>query len=255
MPKARPVSSFAELHDRLSELAGLEFRDQWIFRGHVDASWKLVPKAGRDPYRGKDRDLFERWKRSAVEHIPSVGRSDWDWLAIAQHHGLVTRLLDWTTNPLNAAYFAVREQGQGPAVIYAARFGLAFSESVHRDPANTDPMNVEDTAIYRPSSVVPRITRQGGLFTIHNPPQKGLEELRADIVTLKKIEIEEGYRVQLRADLAFYGVTSDSLFPDLDGLSEYLNWSLESEAKLASGPRSTSTRSSAQCPPRRRPRS
>src|SRR5262249_39321139 len=111
------VARFAELHERLSR-----FGEGWIFRGHADANWELKPKAGRPPFLGREKELFDAWKRRAIEHLPSHVTSIWDLLAIAQHHGLATRLLDWTTNLLNAAYFAVREHRPGPAVIHAARF-------------------------------------------------------------------------------------------------------------------------------------
>jgi hypothetical protein len=149
----------------------------------------------------------------------------WDWLAIAQHRGLATRLLDWTTNPLNAAYFAVRDPAPGPAVIHAAKFESRFAASVHEK--QSDPMSCDGIAIYRPSGVVSRITRQGGLFTIHNPPERSLLDLWPDMVVLKRIEIDERYRPQLLSELAFYGVSSASLFPDLDGLSHFLNWTVE----------------------------
>lgn len=151
----RPATSFADLHDRLSS-----YRGGWIFRGHSDPAWRLVPKGGRPPFLGRDKELFESWKRRALEYLTMRPNSDWDWLAIAQHHGLATRLLDWTTNPLNAAYFAVRNPRPGPAVIHAARFEHRFSDSA--DLANADPMTAPGILIYRPSGVVPRITRQGG---------------------------------------------------------------------------------------------
>ncbi len=218
---AGAVARFAELHDRLSR-----FSETWIFRGHADVNWELKPKAGRPPFLGREATLFDSWKRLAIEHLPSHGISDWDWLAIAQHHGLATRLLDWTTNPLNAAYFAVREQRPGPAVIHAAKFGASFGSSVFSDFKG--PLEYSGVTIFRPRGVVPRIVRQGGLFTIHGPPERSLESLsRDEIVSLDRILIAESYRPILRSELARYGIHSAALFPDLDGLSSYLNWKVE----------------------------
>ena len=219
---AGAVASFAALHARLSR-----FGKEWIFRGHADSGWELVPKAGRKPYTGHEQALFGSWKRRAIEHLGSNLISDWDWLAIAQHHGLATRLLDWTLNPLNAAYFAVRESRVGPAVVHAAKFDAPFESSA--DSLYDEPLKCNSVAIFRPRGVVPRIVRQGGLFTVHGPPERSLESVASDrIVTLRQIVIAESYRSKLLAELARYGIHSASLFPDLDGLSKYLNWTIES---------------------------
>ncbi len=223
MAKARGrktlVSAFAELEKRLWAL-----RDGWIFRGHADESWRLVPKGGRPPYVGQDANLFKAWKRRAIEHIPAAELSQWDWLSIAQHHGLATRLLDWTTNPLNAAFFAVCESRSGPAVIHAARFEPSYREP---PPGIVDPLGFVGITIFTPRQVAPRITRQGGLFTIHNPPDSALETAPSSIVALESIYINESFRAELLSELDFFGVNRASLFPDLDGLSSFLNWTAE----------------------------
>jgi hypothetical protein len=216
------VTSFGALHNRLSS-----YREGWIFRGHADASWKLVPKAGRKPYSGHEAALFERWKRRAVEHMTSRAATDWDLLAIAQHHGLATRLLDWTTNPLNAAFFSVQESRPGPAIIHAARFGPLVKDSAD-EGSNPKPLSHNGVAIFRPRGVVPRIVRQDGLFTVHGPPETALDSSDPKMVTLHRIEIAESYRAKLLEELACYGVHAASLFADLDGLSRYLNWTVES---------------------------
>jgi hypothetical protein len=89
-------------------------------------------------------------------------------------------------------------------------------------------MKCDAILIFRPRGVVPRITRQGGLFTIHGPPTTSLDDLPPEIVARDQIIIRPRYRAKLLADLAFYGISSASLFPDLDGLSRFLNWSVDS---------------------------
>jgi hypothetical protein len=82
-------------------------------------------------------------------------------------------------------------------------------------------------ALY-PSGVVPRITRQGGVFSIHSDPKLPLEKSSECLKGLRKLVIAEGYRKTLLAQLAFFGVHAASLFPDLDGLSAHTNWGVES---------------------------
>ena len=115
----------------------------------------------------------------------------------------------------------------GHAVIHAAKFEEPFTKSA--ETVSKEPLAFGSVGIFRPRGVVPRIVRQGGLFTVHGPPELSLEKLtRNRIVTLKQIVIAESYRSTLLVELARYGINSASLFPDLDGLSLYLNWSVES---------------------------
>jgi hypothetical protein len=215
------VTNFASLHKVLCQFR----KDKhWIFRGHSDRRWKLLPKAGRKPFSSfDDRLVFESWKRRAIEHLRTAPSSDWDWLAIAQHHGLATRLLDWTTNPLNAAYFAVRDAGMIDAAVYAARFkSRVIPETIH-------PMEFFAVAIYWPSGVVPRIARQAGLFTVHGKPNIPLEECTEGVSALTEIVIPKKARNTLLRELSYYGINAATLFPDLDGLSSFLNWTMESK--------------------------
>lgn len=217
------VNSFYDLHEFLS---GLRSDKRWVFRGHSDPSWKLLPKAGRAPFVGIDeKSVFEAWKRAAIEHVKIKPESDWEWLAIAQHHGLATRLLDWTSNPLNACYFATYGSSSTDVVVYAAY----FEKTVIDDKSIIkDPFELKRLALFRPQRVVPRITRQGGLFSISSDPNSAIEADTQGILGLKKIIIAHDYKDTLLSELSYYGINSASLFPDLDGISNFLNWTIES---------------------------
>lgn len=212
------IKSFAELHDAL-----MRYRpdSRWVFRGQGNTDWKLIPKAGRSPFCNLDDwTIFESWKRRAVEFLDRVPSNDLDFLAIAQHYGLATRLLDWSFNPLAAAFFAVLEETEIDAVIYA------FFRQKHITGDSPDYSNATNNVVFKfkPYGVSRRITNQGGIFTVHNPATFNLETALESMDQLEKIIVDKSYRRQLSFDLSYYGINLMNLFPDLEGLSQHCNW-------------------------------
>ncbi|AFZ68093.1 FRG domain-containing protein [Deinococcus peraridilitoris] len=108
------VASWTELHeavyrqswnDRLSR-----FRSPYAFRGVSDLHYSLVPslsRLGGDP-RELERHLLRAFRRYAYRDVVERD-SYWYWLATGQHHGLPTRLLDWSYSPLVAMHFATAD--------------------------------------------------------------------------------------------------------------------------------------------------
>ncbi|WP_417071166.1 FRG domain-containing protein [Niveibacterium terrae] len=216
------VKTFADLHSAVQKYKADK---QWLFRGHSDAKWELRPKSGRPPYRDVDDSVvFNSWKRQAIEHVTTRPQNDWEWLAIAQHHGLATRLLDWTTNPLIAAYFALREDKDSDSKIFAAKFRFVVPTK-----AKSNPTEYPHIAIFRPHRIEPRITRQGGMFSIHPNPSSALTEATDDLLEIQTLLIPKASRPELRSQLSYYGFNDATMFPDLDGLSSFINWTIETK--------------------------
>ena len=104
--RPRKLASYLQILDSI----GID--DSTCYRGQAD-DWPIVPKIARIVPRGNlnsDEDqMLQTFKRQMPQFVDNVPDNDWDILAIAQHHGLATRLLDWSHNPLAALWFAVRE--------------------------------------------------------------------------------------------------------------------------------------------------
>ena len=209
----------------LAALAALCTRGRWIFRGERLTDEPLRPKAGRvgrqkgaarkKPYRPSDeRRALEDYKRQARPHIGHTPSSDLEWLAIAQHHGMSTRLLDWTESLLVAAYFATKEAGTATGIIYAVQGLRSLSKKEAKGP-----FRISRPGIYEPPHITSRIPAQSSVFTVHPNPTIEFKPRG-----LHKWIIPPSTCGEIKRVLDACAVNESSLFPDLDGLSRYVGW-------------------------------
>ena len=206
----------------------MEPRDaRLIFRGVNDSRYKLIAKVGRIFSDMEKSDRFE-WERRifwsfrnrAVPHLGSwKPTNDWEWLALAQHHGLPTRLLDWTRNPVVALYFACCEKDDldGLVTIFYPNRANAFK---YIDD-NKEPFDIEGLVKYTPPHLSPRITAQDGLFLLSSDPWVPME-----MENLKGVIIPSQCKKEVRRSLYLSGISSVRLFPDLDGLASDIEYSI-----------------------------
>ena len=211
------IHSFGELHEIIDRY---ETRIM-IYRGVKSVKYDLVPKIGRisppspDEDRGEnEQEIIRTWKERSLPYLTSVPQTDWDWLALGQHHSLPTRLLDWTSNPLVACYFAVEEKSDSDSMIYA--YDTRWFISVKDNP---DPFDYKRVGKFIPRHITARITAQSGLFTIHPNPYVPFTSDKID-----RIIIPNDIRFTLKKNLNRYGINRVSLFPGLDGLARHIQW-------------------------------
>lgn len=199
----------------------------WWFRGQADAAWRLMPKAGRPPYRlPQDRYLgrFRAWSRVAIAYQSDLPDNDWERLAIAQHFGLATCLLDWTYNPLVALYFCCCELPDRDGAVYCYEpDSFVKEEALPLD----DELNCCGTG-FIPRSVSSRILNQRAVFTVHHPPNQelriGCSSFAKDHPNLAKLVVPSSMKTEILQILDAYGINHVGLFPDLQGLSSHINW-------------------------------
>lgn len=244
-----------------------------IYRGQENHR-DLLPKIARDDYKTddilkKEGDIIRDFQRRSYPYLdfdPKHKNKQWDLLALAQHHGLPTRLLDWTENPLIALWFALRKKKENKKNAeendpnrYVWAFIVKEENLVTEDdmentldeptllnqpPANNlglkavvikktpfTPFNQPTTKVFRPNHVTKRITAQNGWFTIHkfvNEEKKFIplnknKDIMGALAKLS-ISIPENQRNEILIRLDKLGINDFSLFPDLKGLCNYLEW-------------------------------
>ena len=203
----------------LEAILPLSTSDTVLFRGHRDERWLLTPKLGRTRHRTTNRlevekRLVNSFRAQCVPHVQRQPGNDWDLLALAQHHGLYTRLLDWTQNPLAALWFTVRDPPDIDADGDVCVFVPEPDDFVQKQDAS--PFEIKRTVFFQPTHLSPRIVAQQGWFSVHSYTATGskfstLENLKRYRDRIHKVSIPRPAFVELRSELDRVGVNDATL--------------------------------------------
>lgn len=208
----------------------------YLFRGQADSS-PIIPKIGRFAYnydRVREQTLFSAFERAARPFLRG-SLSAFELLALAQHHGAPTRLVDWSTSPMVAAWFAVSSYPEKQdAQIYALdimRSDLDWIDTKTGDTANgqkvDDPLKVsKGVFLIETAQVSNRITTQKGIFSLHGDPQAALSVPKVDT-----LEIPADLRDDFQSRLMDLGIDASHIYPD--GLCKSLEWRLKAGKSLS----------------------
>ncbi|MFC4819197.1 FRG domain-containing protein [Dokdonella ginsengisoli] len=223
------MRSITSANDFLAYIGGLTSNSHGVFRGVSRyPDYKLIPTLGRmAEYKSRDPEareeleagMLERFRKIAIQFEPSIPENRWDLLSVAQHHGLPTRLLDWTTNPLVAIYFACESALDADGALYAFQIKRFNAPPI-------DPFSIEAGLVLELSYNSRRVAAQAGVFTVHANPcdELRLGQIQAGIQT---IVIKSEAKLPTLSLLNTLGVNRSRLFPDLPGICTHLRWEIE----------------------------
>lgn len=225
-----------EILDEVSEFSS---NVSW-YRGHSSKEFKLVSGLYREDlgnpinYIATERAYYNFFKRDGfLLH----GEVDWNLLFIMQHHGVKTRLLDWSESFSTALFFAYTTWDfKEECVVWllnplklnkksmAIEKYYSFDESYEKLIDIDNPgFNDKSLALY-PVRNSARIVSQLGMFTLQGKEGISLEEeLPKEEGILKKILIKPELRSDVENFLKITGVNDHTMFPDLDGLAKHIN--------------------------------
>lgn len=252
------INSWNELQDLLfagSWSEGLQrYRSPFLFRGLSNKEYKLETTLMRlgGPYNKLEHHLLRNFRKYAPRTFEQED-SIWNWLSIAQHHGLPTRLLDWTYSPLVAMHFATADTNMFDfdAVIWKVNYlevhqylpealksilsevnAYAFDVQMLTNTVNTltelDALSPSVFALFfEPPSMDDRIVNQFALFSIMSNASTRFDswlEERANEAPwiMERIIIPASVKWEIRDKLDQSNMTERVFFPGLDGLSAWL---------------------------------
>lgn len=247
------VESWLQLQDALFEGSWDEslkrFRPSFAFRGQSSVRHDLETSLKRLGLAGQERALLRAFRKYARMPTALAMETPWHWLALAQHHELPTRLLDWTFSPYIALHFvtadleAYREDGVVWCVDYrttnralpsplrkaleresADVFSAELLAEVAADLGPFDALTKKELVLFfEPPSLDDRIVNQFALFSLMNGANHSLAEyLSRQRKGVRRVIIPAALKAEVRDKLDQANVNERVLFPGLDGLSRWL---------------------------------
>lgn len=248
------VSSWEELNERLyagswKEPLGI-WRSDFAFRGMTVAEPQLLTTLSRlgPKFERKEKHLLRNFRKYA-SHRAVPSDSVWNWLSLAQHHGLPTRLLDWTFSPLVAMHFATDDLDtfdrdgviwmvdfkrihdllprQLREVLEADEADVFTTEMLSRVAASLGQLeklsNETFALFFEPPSMDERIVNQFALFSMVSSATVSLDQWLANHPDVwHRLVLPRQLKWEVRDKLDQANITERVLFPGLDGLSRWL---------------------------------
>ncbi len=253
---------FSPIHDYLGKIEGLFENVEQIsqggylkrglpyFRGVSDESLELLPSAYRpnnmcqtkEDFQQHERDCLRSFMREARRYSSIPEDDVWNWTVMAQHHGVPTRLLDITRNPLVALWFSCLQYPEKDGAVYVISGNLQISgidEEVYRTRKHKDIVSgilssdpeydsVKAPFVVEPYFLEERMAAQRSAFLVWGSDQYPLEEnkVMADKsrtpITVKKIVINASDKKNILDCLSILGIDERSIYPGLDGIGRYI---------------------------------
>jgi FRG domain len=222
------------------------------FRGEPSSRKPLLPTLYREGLKDFENPLLQMFRVRAPGYhdlVPETGRTD-QWLFLAQHAGLPTRLLDWTEGALLGLHFALKHKrpvvwmlnplalndfaDSGQVRLRAGKmreFPLTWVDHRGKNPAFgnisgawlQDKQGIELPVAVYPTYVHARLRAQRSCFTVHGKQKKGLATLVPSTSgILTRYDVDPTRRQSMMNELRTMGITDSVAFPDLDGLAKEL---------------------------------
>lgn len=201
----------------------------------MDSAWTLRPSALRNlGWLEAEADMVKRFRQTCASRIRYQPSNEWEWVCLAQHHGVPTRLLDWSENPLVGLYFAAvaddadDEPVDGklfsldPDLLNATSAGkptgvLLLGQDEQLDeylPGVSRKMKQGAVAVIAPQSF-DRIEAQSGVFTVtHSLDPLDLSKSCPDAI--EEFVVPQTAKAHLKVELERLNIMAATVYPDLE---------------------------------------
>ncbi|AIQ29305.1 hypothetical protein P40081_14945 [Paenibacillus sp. FSL P4-0081] len=236
----KQIKSISDLLKHLKPNIGAYDGPIW-YRGQSDKTWKLEPSYARVSNRVSESNLIKKFKQSATMLLNPLPANEFNWLFIMQHHGVPTRLLDWSESPLTALYFCASGEADKDGALWVL-LPVELNKHSNIEPTYTyDIPSFEDVLLknYSPESIAgettsklyplaaiaprnsTRMQSQLGAFTIDHRNDSTIENI-GDKKHVWRYIVPSSCKQSILEELSLLGISKFQLFPEMQSIGEIL---------------------------------